>query len=248
MSRALSPTHWVYLLLHGLLFLAGVVLARQETDWQHETGMALIATAITGWVVFIYIFLTDDVRARLGLLTEHGMLAAFSARGTSIRQEYEKRIAKARDEIDVLGFGLRALREDHLRSFPNWKTRVRIRVLLLDPEFPTARNSVANLRDIEEGAAAGTISGEVRQFCRETANLIDDRFQLRLYRAVPALNIFRIDDELFWGPYVVRHVSRNSPTLLVRRGGDMFDSFKRHFDTIWESNELSRPVPVEWLQ
>jgi hypothetical protein len=90
----------------------------------------------------------------------------------------------------------------------------------------------------------GSIATDVRAFLQEveTQGLeTDERFAVRLYRALPMLNIFRIDDELFWGPYLVRQVSRNSPTFLVGRG-ELFTQLIAHFDEIWSSDELSRPV------
>jgi hypothetical protein len=78
---------------------------------------------------------------------------------------------------------------------------------------------------------------------------IREEYQVRLESLQDNLdvNIFRIDDEVFWGPYLIHQQSRNSPTLLVRRGGLLFDVLLRHFETIWLEDSLSRPVPAEWL-
>ena len=105
-------------------------------------------------------------------------------------------------------------------------------------------------RDAEEGNAPGSISTDVQEFLDRTAEVRvqhPDRFQVRLYTALPSINVFRVDDELFWGPYLVRRQSRNTPTFLVSRGGGLFDRIVEHFELLWSDGELSheptRPLP-----
>jgi hypothetical protein len=63
---------------------------------------------------------------------------------------------------------------------------------------------------------------------------------VRLYRSIPALNICRVDEELFWGPYLVGGPSRNNPTIIVKKGGIMFDRLMNHFNMVWE--KWSKPA------
>lgn len=246
--RYLKPTHWVYLLVHLVLVVVGYVFTQaSESTLRPAIGASLIAAGVTGWVVFIYVFLTESTKRQLNLLTQFGLIGAFSSRGASIKSEYDERLAKVRHRIDVMGFGQRALREDYSQDFSRWKRNAVIRILLLDPEYPGPDLNYAAQRDSEEGSPAGTIAGEVRQFVSEVARLLDDNFQIRLYRCLPAVNIFRVDDELFWGPYLIKRVSRNSPTFLVARGGVMFDTFTAQFEEVWKDDALSRPVPEEWI-
>lgn len=60
-----------------------------------------------------------------------------------IRDEYHTRLAKAR-HIDLVGFGLSAFREDYINDFVGWSHSVRI--LLIDPDFPTRQHSLATVR------------------------------------------------------------------------------------------------------
>ena len=155
----------------------------------------------------------------------------------------------AHDSIDVLGFGLRSLLEDYGDQFESWSARCTIRVLLLDPEFPSARTPYADQRDREENNQQGDIGRDVREFVRRTATLAErpgTRFQVRLFRCLPSVNIFRIDDKLFWGPYLVGSQSRNMPTFVVKKGGHLYDVLGKHFESIWSRDDLSRPVPDAW--
>ena len=181
-------------------------------------------------------------------LDSAGLIAAFPARSISIRSEYDLRLEVAHDQADVIGFGLSSLREDHINDFARWKLHVPFRILLLDPEFPSGELSVADQRDREERNPVGTIRSQIHKFIEEAAGIIDSRFHIRLYRCLPLVNMFRIDDDILWGPFVMAEQSRNTPTFVCRKGGFLFSSMVAHFDEIWESESLSRTVPPEWLQ
>jgi hypothetical protein len=247
-----NPKHWLYVVCHAVLILAGLLLGRQSRDtiW-FAVGGSLIAAGIAGWVIFVYVLVSEQVSDRLDVLVKFGVVKAFDARSVRIRQEYVQRLDAARDQIDIIGFGLSSLREDFGDHFAKWKPRVNVRVLLLDPEFPSAELSYARQRDNEENNIVGKIAGDVKKFIEDIGNLIGKinghTFEIRLYQCLPTLNIFRIDDELFWGPYLVGEQSRNTPTFVVKRGGILFDRFSGQFNRIWESKQLSRDVPKEWL-
>jgi len=117
--------------------------------------------------------------------------------------------------------------------------------MLLDPDFPSPNSSIASIRDLEEGNNSGDIRRDVEAFetvVRMSENLNRDNFQVKRLRALPSINIFRVDDELFWGPYLIATQSRNMPTLLVRKGGFLYDEIKSHFEHLWTSDHFSGPI------
>jgi hypothetical protein len=109
----------------------------------------------------------------------------------------------------------------------------------------TPTNSVATIRDREEGNNNGDIKRDVEAFegaVRRAEALVKANFLVRRLTALPSINIFRVDDEIFWGPYLIADQSRNMPTLLVRRGGFLYDQIKDHFEHLWRSNQFSKPM------
>ena len=250
-KRWLHPTHIVYILVHALIVLVGYLLASSQDMLTKAIGASMIAGGITGYAIFVYVLFSQRVTEQLSIITEFGLIKAFDARAVRIKSEYDERLNRAHERIDVMGFGLRALREDYLNDLEDWKRKANVRILLLDPEFPDGRFSYANQRDAEERNPRGTIEIDVRQFVNDTARLLGNdasrSFEVRLYSCLPSINIFRVDDELFWGPYLMRQQSRNTPTFLVKRGGILFQRLVEQFENIWSDDTLSRPVPSDWL-
>lgn len=242
MSAFFSKPAWIlYAGSHVILVLLGFLIVSgsgTSTLW-FAVGASLIAAGITGLTTFGYILVTDGVRERLQNLLAFGFVGAFDARSVRIKKEYEGRLERARASVDVLGFGLNALREDFSSEFKKWKQRAkRIRILLIDPKYPADQYSYANQRDREENHPEGTIANEVVLFIKAALPHATKTgpLQIRLYRCLPTINIFRIDNEVFWGPYLAGEPSRNSPTFIVRRGGILFDRLTEHFDRIWDSS------------
>ena len=191
------------------------------------------------------VWMDQEQSERLRDLHEFGIRRVFSVRSVRIGSEYEKRLGRASEQIDIMGFGLKALREDHGHNFRKWAERASVRILLLDPEFPSVDQPIADLRDSEENHADGDIRKDVRQFLEHCGGLMEDRnvrFEIRLYRCLPSINLFRIDDEIFWGPYLIADVSRNMPTFLMERRGRLAEKLVNHFETIWKSDRFSRPA------
>ena len=253
--REFSTRRWLYFTCHVILVLAGLLLVLLDPEQLNignllaPIGASLIAMGIAGAVLFLKVWVDQKQSEQLRDLHEFGIRRIFAVRGVRIHGEYDTRLANASDRIDIMGFGLRALREDYGEKFGEWAERARVRILVLDPEFPSGGVSIAGLRDLEEGNSGGTIGKDVEQFVDHCRELVDDGntdFTVRLYRCLPSVNIFRIDDEVFWGPYLIREVSRNMPTFLLEGHGRLSAELVGHFERIWNSDEFSRIAPTTW--
>lgn len=222
----------------GLLAVGGVAAV---------IGGSIAATGIAGEVLVLYMWRTEQIQAGLENLTRFGLERAFESRSATIRAEYHIRLSRMNDGLDVLGFGLSAFLQDYRDHFEGWRQRARIRILLLDPQFPNESLSYANQRDLEERQELGRIDTDVKNFLsvvQPFVGLNDEGkgIEVRLFTCLPSINIFRIDDEMFWGPYLIHVPSRNTPTLLVRRSGILFERYQSHFDEFWNDERLSRPA------
>lgn len=242
--KPISPAAIIYLACHLILFLIGFLFVLVDYVVAQGVGASLIAASVTGWVIFVYLRFTESVRGSVEAVTELGIRRGFHRRGPAIKAQYDSLLANAKSHIDIMGFGLRALREDYIDDFQIWQSRATVRILLLQPHHPPMK-SHASQRDVEENNPTGTIENDVRKFLEDTAAYMSDRFRIRLYTCLPSINIFRVDNQLFWGPYLIGKQSRNMPTLLIQRPGLLFDPVLAHFNTIWESYSIGVD---EWVQ
>jgi hypothetical protein len=245
----LSQRLVVYLVVQTFLVIVGVlVVVLGNGKVGVAIGTSLIAAGAAGASLFGYVLLSERWSSKVESLIDAGLRGVWMMRSVRIRQEYDQRLEAARESVDLLGFGQRSFREDHIEDFSVWIARgVAIRLLLLDPSFPSPEHSYAEQRDREEGS--GSIAQDVEAFLRDVKARDlhqSEHLSIRLFRCLPAIGVFRIDDDLFWGPYLVRRASRNSPTLLTERGTPLFKALQTHFEDIWSRPELS--APVDWDQ
>jgi hypothetical protein len=230
--------------LHRILFLNADQFIGVSKQVAEGIGTGFIATGVAGEVLFLYVALSDATRSRLELFTQAGLLKIFRHPSVRMREEYDRRLAEAK-ELDVLGFGQSSFRQDYFNQFQQLSNRAAVRIVLIDPDFPTKHYSLADLRDAEEGNREGQIRSDVEEFLKvtkRTVGLNREQFKVRIFRAIPSISIFRIDDAIFWGPYFIGQQSRNTPTLLVQRGGFLFDQLRQHFDQIWTNDRYSSSI------
>jgi hypothetical protein len=245
---ALRPENYIYLLAHVILFIGGLLIAQVGGATWVAIGTSVSATGICGWVIFFWIRTTEDSVRGTRRIQQLGITDAFRARSVPIRPEYEVRFSEARQQIDFLGFGLRALREDFGDQMPDWLRRVPLRILLIDPETPHPAWTYVAQRDLEEGNSHGSIRRDVATFLAFMAPLkhrFPTQLNIRLYSCLPSINICRIDDEAFWGPYLLGAQSRNTPTFVVSRYGAIFDVLTSHYDLMWSDQRYSRDAFVK---
>ena len=253
-----SPASRTYILCHLLMVTVGFAVCM--TPWAVPNtiigtvvlavGGSLIAAGIAGHVLYLHVKWSQKEEGRLDEIRRAGIEYVFEKRSVAMRSEYDSRVERASKSIDILGFGLQHLREDHQTHFSDWADRANVRILIIDPESPASSRTYANQRDLEEGNEEGQISRDVHTLvtgCRDLLASRPDDFRIRLYTCLPSVNIFRIDDEVFWGPYFVGGVSRNMPTFLLDGRGFVAQAIMEHFDRIWKDPGLSREIPPEWL-
>lgn len=244
-KRRLSPSSWTYLLVHALVFFSGISLLNFQGPIPFSIGTSLIATGVAGWVIFFWVRQSETSARSMQNMATMGITDVFIYRSVPIRHQYEPRFNASRRQISIMGFGLRALREDFGSQFGDWAQVSRVRILLLDPTAPSPDFAYANQRDAEERNPVGSIINDVQAMLNFTRNLRTQnpsKFEIRLYRCMPNINVCIIDDEAFWGPFLYGEQSRNTMTFLCRRGGHMYTALSDHFDQIWNSPDMSHPV------
>ena len=172
-----------------------------------------------------------------------GIVDIFSGRSVTIEDEYSKRLEKMTRNLDILGFGLSHFRKDYGKHFIELAGKAKVRILLLNPEFHKCDGfSISDIRDKEENQDIGTIRSQVTDFIKDYKKLKDElksnKFEVRLYNSLPASNIFRIDNEMFIGPYLVNRDSRRTITIIAKSEGELFKQHLEHFNELWDEYSI----------
>jgi hypothetical protein len=168
------------------------------------------------------------------------VVAAYGHREQLGPGAWEDLLLVAKSRIDILGYALYFLTEQHpdlLEMLNSRPTGCETRILLADPSCLQVRH-----RDAEEGSP-GALAARIRSTLHFLHALgprpgIDIR-----HHASPAYNsVFRFDDQMLVTPHLYGTPGASSPLLHVRNLGPdgLFASFLGHFETLW-----AKAVPVD---
>ncbi len=241
----------IWYLVNAILVVSGIAmynidLVTNLIGQEMNAGIAagLIGTGICGVVTYIATSHSEQRFQGLANIQASGINNVFKSRSVTIREEYSSRIEKAHS-IDIIGFGLSAFREDYSSKYMDMAREKKVRILIAHPEFPTQDVNYCDQRDVEEGNVRGQISADIMQFLRTTEEVrrrFPQTFQVKRMKVLPSINVFRMDKELLWGPYLVQDQSRNMPTFLVSSDGHLFETINKHFEAIWNNEMFSESV------
>ncbi|MFE6909425.1 helix-turn-helix domain-containing protein [Streptomyces erythrochromogenes] len=188
----------------------------------------------------------DDARHLLGLAAGRERrsggaafdLAAFPevvrvySAQASAREEIQQQVQGA-EELDILavrGLGLIGLNDSMLRAHLGRDGRLRVRVLLLDPEAPELALRAAEIGESAESLAGGVRLAEAR--LRELSGICD--VEVYRYAMLPTWRLIRADSTLFVGAFDAGWEGHESATYKVMETphGPLFRGFRRMFEAV----------------
>jgi len=175
--------------------------------------------------------------------TNDHTIQLFKSRSVTIRSHYEDRLSRMTDRLDILAWGLASFREDYgPEELEEWISRgIRVRILLVNPNSHTGV-TLCELQDRLEHRVIGSTAEDSTLFL-DSRRSYNGIIEVRVSDFHPGVNIFRIDGDMFFGPYLAGTVSRNMPTWLVSDQHWLFDKLSDHFDWMWERASDGSDVP-----
>ncbi len=162
--------------------------------------------------------------------------AAFAHRAEVSASTWWHLFTQAHQRIDLLGYAMSFLPEQHPRLIPLLKEKsmesCKIRISLADPTG----------RHVQERDAEERLGGTLPDLIRSTIYLFHglwniDGIEIR-YHTTPLYNsIFRFDNEMFVTPHLYGLHGSKAPLLYLRRleADGIFANFADHFEAVWKS-------------
>jgi hypothetical protein len=173
------------------------------------------------------------VRPSVGVKPE--VVAAYGRRDDLGPAAWEDLILAAKSRIDILGYALYFLTEQHpdlVELLTSRPPGCEARILLVDPGSVQVRH-----RDEEEGSP-GALAARIRStlhFLHTGGPRLG--IEIRHYDAPAYNSIFRFDDQMLVTPHLYGTPGGSSPLLHLRHLGPdgLFASFLGHFETLWRA-------------
>ena len=176
-QKARNPANIVYLIVYTGISILGILLTKTatKTAWQ-SLGIGLIGSGICGHISFLYLVASEDIKEKIEIISKYDFIKALPSRSVTIQKEYNDLLEKMEQRLDILAYGLSKFYDDHVNNgdLSKWSRNVNIRILLIDPEYPTPENSLARQRDKEERTTDGKIKGQVDEFLTKVTPILTD--------------------------------------------------------------------------
>ena len=233
--------NWKSLFAALLIIIVGFVLCvmgdSRKIPWL-SIGCSLIAS---GLVILMHDFFIE--RKKISVIDEWKIERIYSTRAER-NAEADPNIDKAKYCIDGIAFGLSTFRTMYGKKIEQCLRKgVQIRLLTMDPE-----GQFISFREAEERAAAGgiqeTIVDMVKWADALNKNNTKGKIVIKAYKSMTLDYYWRVDNELYIGPYWYGYKSSDTITYKFVAGGRGFQHYCEYFDKLWEDDDLCRVLTV----
>lgn len=215
-----------------VLFVIGLsLLIFFNHNISDSIGSSLVATSIT-----LFLNTTLVSWKKKDPLSEWGLKRIYQFRhkkGT----ETDDLIKKIKYKFDIIAFGLRSLRDRKSEDFEDvLKKGVNIRIITMDPE-----SELIKCRENEEGVGEGHIKKSIKDLIEWAKELNKKNFKGKIYiKGYKCMTLdfyYRIDDEIYVGPYWFGIESQQTITFKFESEKMGFETYEKYFEKLWDSKD-----------
>lgn len=223
-----------------VIIIAGIIailidyfLIETELGIWISIGCSLLASGI---VILAQILLIEGKKENP--LEKWGLEKIYETRAEK-NQESDPELDKAKIQIDAVAFGLKSFRSKSTRKVEKvLKRGVNIRILTMNPD---ANNHFLIQREIEEQESSGQILNSIKQLVTWANQLNSRNYSGKVcvkgYKCMTLDFYWRVDDEIYIGPYWYHYGSQQTVMYKFRKGKKGFDIYSEYFEDLWNDEE-----------
>lgn len=218
------------------LILLDLFLWKTTQNLWISIGCFLIASGV---VIFFNALLIE--RVQYNPLDEWGIEKIYTTRAEK-NADSDPKLDRAQYCVDAVAFGLKSFRTKHDSKVENCLLRgVNFRILTMDPSSPFLPQ-----REKEEEETEGQIKNTILQLVEwangKNRNSRKGKIVVRGYNCMTLDFYWRVDDDIFIGPYWYGVDSQLTITYKFKNGKKGFSQYAEYFEALWNDPVLSRPL------
>ena len=197
------------------------------------------STPSTGWIRTNEIdeqFFEENFKQKMELIENWGLEKIFRTRAEK-NSESDTKLEKCKvRQLDGIDFGLSSFRSSREKDvLSSMKKGMNVRLITMNPDSEFVKQ-----REIEEKVQSGSIANSIRNLVEWAERLnvqsTKGKIQIKYYNAMTLDFYWRMDDELYIGPYLYNIISQQTLTYKFVNGGRGFDIYTNYFEALWEND------------
>ncbi len=233
MKRKVNTVQLVVSLI--IILVSILVLLLQQHFWNENVTLCNVLCGLIGSGVMLLITtIFVDYKTEYDVWNIWRLERIFSTR-VEKNQESDPKLRKHNiSKLDAVAFGLSNFRAFHTNDIQNCLNHgMNIRLLVMNPT-----GVFVSQREKEEGDAPGNIAGEISQLVEWARELnhysSNGKIEVKFYTSMTLDFYWRLDDELYVGPYMYKKKSQQTITYKYVKGGTGFDLYTSYFEDLWK--------------
>lgn len=156
-------------------------------------------------------------------------------------KDSDPQLDKAKEQVNVIAFGLKSFRENYTDKVRIAVSKgVKFRIITMDPTSPFIKQ-----RDKEENKTDGATADSVKRlvdWAKEINKTGPGHISIKSYDCMTLDFYWRVDDDLYIGPYWFGKESQDTITYKFEKGGDGFDLYVSYFEDLWNNEQFKNLV------
>lgn len=224
---------WQRIAISLIAFLAGFVL----TSYSNNPALYAVATSLMASALFAVIYDFFYIDKRHSDADEWKLTRIYDTRSDK-NKDSDPKLPALKDRLDGVAFGLKTFRDRESKQLEDCLRRgVMIRLVTMDPESPNVAQ-----REKEENEVKGQIRKTILDLVAWADELNRHEYKGKIivkgYSCMTLDFYWRMDDELYFGPYWLSESSKQTVTYKYERGGKGFERYSAYFDRVWSNPKL----------
>lgn len=231
-QRALN-TGQILIILGVVFILSDIFIWNTDKAIWISIGCSLLAS---GMVILFQAILVDSKIKNYA--EEWGLVKIYKMRSEK-SSDSDAKLEKTKKQLDVVAFGLKSFRSIQAKKVAKLlKSGVNIRILTMNPEV---KNPFLIQREKEENELEGQIRKSILDLVDWANKLNGKRYKgkvvIKGYKCMTLDFYWRVDDEIYIGPYWYGIGSQQTITYKFIAGKQGFEVYAEYFERLWENEE-----------